>query len=72
MKAAKGAREPINARAETVATGPTFKRAYAKRRCLVPADDFYEWNDPPPSVAVTFSQSSPCRTRKGQDFLGRV
>jgi putative SOS response-associated peptidase YedK len=43
VKAAKGAREPINARAETVATGPMFKQAYAKRRCLVPADAFYEW-----------------------------
>jgi putative SOS response-associated peptidase YedK len=33
----------INARAETVATSGAFKRAFAKRRCLVPADGFYEW-----------------------------
>jgi putative SOS response-associated peptidase YedK len=33
----------INARAETVATAPAFKRAFAKRRCLVPVDGFYEW-----------------------------
>ena len=33
----------INAKAETVTTGPAFREAIKYRRCLVPADAFYEW-----------------------------
>jgi len=40
---ARAARRPINARAETVATAPMWRDAFARRRCLVPADAFYEW-----------------------------
>ena len=33
----------INARSETVATKRSFSRAFKRRRCLVPADGYYEW-----------------------------
>jgi len=37
----------INARAETLSEKPAFRRAFAKRRCLLPADGYYEWQKEP-------------------------
>jgi putative SOS response-associated peptidase YedK len=36
----------INARAETVHTLPSYREAFKRRRCVVPADGFYEWRGP--------------------------
>ena len=40
----KGGHKPINAKAETIAKLPMFRDAYAKRRCILPIDGFFEWH----------------------------
>jgi len=40
----------INARAETITKAPTWREPFKKRRCMIPANSFYEWpkeGDPP-------------------------
>jgi putative SOS response-associated peptidase YedK len=41
--AEKGGRPLINARAEGLASQPAFAESFRERRCLIPADGFYEW-----------------------------
>src|ERR1700735_3888647 len=43
-KDAKAGYKMINARAETVPTTPAFGDPFRSRRCLIPADAFYEWS----------------------------
>jgi putative SOS response-associated peptidase YedK len=42
-KSPEGAARMINARAETVHEKPSYRRAFAARRCILPADGYYEW-----------------------------
>jgi putative SOS response-associated peptidase YedK len=46
-KDTKGAAGLINARSETAADKPSFRAAFKRKRCLVPANGFYEWEVTP-------------------------
>jgi putative SOS response-associated peptidase YedK len=46
----------INARAESLADKPAFRRAFARRRCLLPADGYYEWRAAGPDAPTRRKQ----------------
>jgi len=43
LKESRGSKILINARAETLCSKPTFRHSFEHRRCLIPADGYYEW-----------------------------
>jgi putative SOS response-associated peptidase YedK len=54
-KDAKIGYSTINAKAETITTAPAFREAIKRRRCLVPADAFYEWQKLDPKSKQPFA-----------------
>jgi putative SOS response-associated peptidase YedK len=55
----RGGARMINARAETVATTPAFAKSFAARRCLVPADGWYEWVRKPDGGKQAYFMTAP-------------
>lgn len=45
----------INARSETVAEKPMFKKSFSERRCLIPASSYYEWLRPDKKTALPYN-----------------
>jgi len=58
----------INARAETVATKPAYRAAFRQRRCLVPADGFFEWQTLPGAGGKPAKQPYHFRMKDGAPF----
>ncbi len=65
VKDENGGRKPINAKSETISQLPSFRDGYARRRCLVPVDSFFEWKAMSGSRA---KQAFAIGMRDGQPF----
>src|SRR5258707_10340886 len=64
----------INARAERIDTAPAFRRPFQKRRCLIPADGFYEWKKTPEGkipYSIEMKDGAPIRFRGSLGWLAK-
>jgi putative SOS response-associated peptidase YedK len=62
----------INARMETVAEKPAFKRAFAVRRCLLPADGYFEWYPTSQLTAAGKPRKQPFFIRPRDGGVGHI
>jgi putative SOS response-associated peptidase YedK len=67
-KDAKMGYTTINARAEEVASKPAYREALKKRRCLIPADAFYEWQRPTPDSREKTKHPFAFALKSGQPY----
>jgi putative SOS response-associated peptidase YedK len=58
----------INARAEEAAAKPAYREALKQRRCLVPADAFYEWQRPNPKTGSKAKQPYAIALKSGEPY----
>jgi len=61
----------INARAETLAGKPAFRKAFAARRCLLPADGYYEWYTDADATDTPAKKGGAKRVAKQPFFIHR-
>jgi putative SOS response-associated peptidase YedK len=79
-KQASGGARMINARVESVAEKPAFRRAFSLRRCILPADGFYEWylpeearrDDAGPGAKLTSAKGNSSKVKKQPFFIHRA
>lgn len=75
-KILKEARRPINARSESVASSGMFRTVFARRRCIVPAAAFYEWQAPetqtPSSPTLVLQTAEPQVGRRREGAAAKI
>ena len=62
----------INARAEGIENKPAFRKAFERRRCLVPVDNFYEWQKDRDGQTALCDRARRSRRHGARGFIGEL